>query len=134
MASFFLAEMFFLSATQLFCLFRPCFYPWAMAADTHIFPFYTRPETDAVAVDGLASDILVLRGVAMQKRRLDTTVPLFLGSRKIEGEIFYWHPIAQKTDFIEKGILMVKEGLGFARKGTKHRGPLAAFRDNRTVQ
>lgn len=85
-----------------------------MAKHTHVFPFYTKPGTKPGYID-TSSDILVLRGIAMEKRHFDSTVPLFLDGKRVEGEVFYWHPIVQKTDFIEQGIWMVKEGLGFAK-------------------
>lgn len=84
--------------------------------DTHIFPFHTKSGVKPEKIDGLSSTTLILRGVVMEKKHFDPTMPLFLDNKRIEGKVFYWHPAAQKTDFIKRGMEMVREGLGFKPK------------------
>ena len=91
-----------------------------MANEAHIFPFFTKSGVKAENLDNLDSCKITLRGIVMERKVLNPDVPMFFNGRPVKEAIFYWRPIAQPVDFIQKGVKYTKSGLGFA----KNKGPL----------
>jgi len=89
-----------------------------------IYPFKADSTASLPVSD--ATGTLVLRGVACERTRLDTQLDVRVDGRKVAGEIFYWKPLAGTSDVIQRGLSLVKDGLGFrpsvvAKKVTKRK-------------
>lgn len=80
-----------------------------------IFPFHTNDGETIEKADNSTLDHIILRGIVCEKRSLDGSVRIYDGESAIEAEAFYWHPLTHDTDVIQKGLELIKEGLGFSK-------------------
>lgn len=85
-------------------------------SELHIFPFHAKEneeKVDGKILDIIKEDVIILRGMEMKKIKFSRNVTVHRDNDEIKDEIYYWQPIFQKEDFIDKGIDLVKKGLGF---------------------
>ncbi|ELA42426.1 uncharacterized protein VICG_00525 [Vittaforma corneae ATCC 50505] len=85
----------------------------------HIFPFHTDEEEEIEQTGYWTSDCTILRGIVCEKRSFDGSVKIYEDESIVEAETFYWHPLAQDTDIIQKGLGFVRNGLGFGKNTEK---------------
>lgn len=57
------------------------------------------------------SDEITVRGIICRKNKLGSSIPVSIDGKIIDCEIVYWKPILQKTDYIEKGLHLMMNGL-----------------------
>lgn len=93
-----------------------------MKNQCHILPFFI-PETSKVKIEytDLSGDASTIRGIFCVKKKLDPDVGVRICNKIIKDPIFYWDP-ASSGSVLEKGLELVKKGLGFPLKSNQ--GPL----------
>lgn len=86
------------------------------AGDCHIFPFFVDRNAKYDARTDLSADRIIIRGMVCIKKEFNFDVPLYNNGRLVGEKIYYWHPITAQSNMLEKGVSLVKEGLGFKTK------------------
>ncbi|AFN82758.1 hypothetical protein EROM_031360 [Encephalitozoon romaleae SJ-2008] len=88
-----------------------------MEDQCHILPFFI-PETSKVKIEyvDLSGDVSTIRGIFCVKKKLDTDINVHICNKIVKDPIFYWVP-ANSESVLEKGLELVRKGLGFPLKG-----------------
>ena len=82
----------------------------------HIFPFFIKKEQNKLednVREIFSKEKAIIRGIEMQKIKLDKKIDLYKDSNKLDCDVFYWKPVLQDDDIIIKGIDLIEKGLGF---------------------
>lgn len=87
--------------------------------EIYIFPFDSFDNKKVSKQVNFETKTGVFRGIACEKHKIDNSVDIFINNERIIGDIFYWSPILQKNDVFQKGMFLVKNGLGFGNLNKK---------------
>ncbi|KAM0681293.1 hypothetical protein GINT2_000492 [Glugoides intestinalis] len=102
-----------------------------MDKKTTLLPFFiSESESIKDILPTSESGTAIQRGILLEQRKLDRTIPVYDEYGLVDEEIIYWHPSADSLDIIERGTELVKKGIGFDIKNTKKskgRGRLESF-------
>lgn len=79
--------------------------------EIHIFPFFSENGNVTNDTPDLDSNTLILRSQVLERRSIDPSVYIYCVDQKHQSRVYYWHPVAQKDDVIQRGIELVKSGL-----------------------
>lgn len=84
--------------------------------EIHVLPFFVSEKNrkiDNDVIDLLKNDSIIIRGIEVCKKRLNSNIEIYKDDELIENCVYYWQPMFQEDDFIEKGLKLIKKGLGF---------------------
>jgi hypothetical protein len=86
-------------------------------SECHIIPFYMRPSRCVkVEHSDLGMEATTIRGLYCTRKMLDGSVPVHKSGRRIEN-VFYWVPKGESNTTFERGVEMVRNGLGYPSSG-----------------
>ena len=102
-----------------------------MDKKTILLPFFiSHTESINDILPTSETDTVIRRGVLLEKRKLDKSTPIYNEHGLVVEDIIYWHPSADSIDIIERGIELVKKGIGLDIKNsevTKRKETLKKF-------
>jgi hypothetical protein len=85
------------------------------SGECHIIPFYIRAcKSVKMEHSDLSLDRTTIRGLRCVRRRMDSTVRVHKLGRKIEN-VFYWVPEDRGSCIFERGVELVRNGLGYPK-------------------
>lgn len=91
-----------------------------MDKKTILLPFFiSHTESINDILPTSEAGTVIRRGILLEKRTLDKSIPVYNEHGLVDEDIIYWHPSADSVDIIERGIELVKKGIGLDIKNTK---------------